>query len=297
MTESRDNFLTYINKSTIFVKKSYIFMEMKQYKMPTGILLVYSYQESLDIYSPVLREKIENFIDLTKYRTEKNGVLDSAVSLKEEIFDIRLEFVKLFNLPNEYFKNLEDSISKKIWMTYSNPSRYKSLNEAIVICLKTYFKIVNPIISKVEKDFMIANKLFTSENVNYHTIDALVAMYPGDLFLKFKQWLDASLTFDFALVLSELILNKELKLKKQQIDVLIKLVKSSIEDFGFLSSLFGAWTPDEEDEQQIIRNMKIRLAANHTDVLSSKPYEKQSLKEAIFFNGGPFNRTVQGRCK
>lgn len=265
---------------------------MKQYKTPTGILLIHSYQENLDIYSPVLREKIENFIDLTKYRTEKNGVIDSAASLKEEIFDIRLEFIKLFNLPNEYFKTLDKSIAQNIWMTYPNRSNHKLLNEAVVLGLKTYFKIVSPIISKVEKDFGFTDKLFVPENVNYHTVDALAAIYPGDLFLKFKQWLDASLTFDFALVLSELIFNEELKLKKQQIDTLIKLLKSSIEDFGFLSSLFGAWAPDFEDEEQIIRNIKIRVAAYHANLLSSKPYSKQSLKEDIFFNGDPFNRSV-----
>ena len=265
---------------------------MKQFKAPTGILLIHSYQDNLDIHSPVLREKIENFVNLAKCRTEKNGVLDSVVSLKEEMFYIRLEFVKLFNLSNEYFKNLDNSITKKIWTTYSNPFRYKSLNEAIVVCLKTYFKVVTPIISRVGKDFANTGKLFIPENVNYHTLDALVAMYSGDMFLKFKQWLDASLIFDFALILSELILNEELKLKKQQIDILVKLLKSSIEDFGFLSSLFGAWTPDSEDEEQIIRNIKIRLAANQTVLLSSKPYGKQSLKEVIFFSGGSFNRSI-----
>ena len=265
---------------------------MRQFKAPTDILLIHTYQDILDIHSSVLREKIENFVNLAKCRTEKNGVLDSVVSLKEEMFYIRLEFVKLFNLSNEYFKNLDNSITKKIWTTYSNPFRYKSLNEAIVVCLKTYFKVVTPIISRVGKDFANTGKLFIPENVNYHTLDALVAMYSGDMFLKFKQWLDASLIFDFALILSELILNEELKLKKQQIDILVKLLKSSIEDFGFLSSLFGAWTPDSEDEEQIIRNIKIRLAANQTVLLSSKPYGKQSLKEVIFFSGGSFNRSI-----
>ncbi|MEM0995106.1 MAG: hypothetical protein AAGI49_18895, partial [Bacteroidota bacterium] len=70
-----------------------------------------------------------------------------------------------------------------------------------------------------------------------------------------------SLKLEIALIVSELISKGSIKASKNRIEnELIPFLKRTIERFGAYSSFVGFWYPSEEDERQIVRNIKIHTA-------------------------------------
>ncbi len=76
----------------------------------------------------------------------------------------------------------------------------------------------------------------------------------------FVSFFKSSLYVDVYSIITKLVLEKEITLDSEQVKTLNQSLFQSAEEFGYYSSVIGIWTPSEDDEFVLARNIKIRLA-------------------------------------
>src|SRR3989344_6209129 len=114
---------------------------MLQLQSPFGKFISLSHQDPNFHDDSSLSEKLENFIDLIKYRIQNKGIEQTSQSLQNELFEIRIELISLlFEKPailKKYEKIIIDEITKKYYITGLN----KKLGQTIADTLEVYFKV------------------------------------------------------------------------------------------------------------------------------------------------------------
>ncbi|MCD4744894.1 MAG: hypothetical protein K8R58_01185 [Bacteroidales bacterium] len=253
---------------------------MIQYQSPIGEVILYNYwnREKISETNFVFK-KIENLIDLIIYRTTTKGVNHTSSTLKDELFELRIEFLNLLNIKEEFFKKIDSFIIEEITSKYNQLENLGELGITYINCLETYFKVITPITNELIENFNEPNSLH--ELPSYQDFKSILSLIPGNEKNIFSDFVNSSLLFDYCLIVSELVFKEELKLSGSETKNLSMLLYSSIENFGIAAYNIGLWKPNFEDEEQIIRNIKIRLAVQETLKSDNMSYSLDYLKEHL----------------
>ncbi len=232
---------------------------MIQSQSPIGKFIFLAYEEPNFINNSSLREKVENLVDLIKIKTQTRGIEDASKSLQNELFEIRIECLNLLlekpDLLVLYEKRILEEITNKFYVT----GVHKKLGQTIADALEIYFKIFSHF-SEIISNKIPANSLKINEIPSLNGLKNLHLLQPSKDVENYITWLEASLNFDYALIVSDLIFKNRIHIKQHQVQQLELLIKKSIVDFGSYSIVTNLWHPDLEDESQLMRNIKIKAA-------------------------------------
>ncbi|MEM6265153.1 MAG: hypothetical protein AAGI38_21800, partial [Bacteroidota bacterium] len=89
---------------------------------------------------------------------------------------------------------------------------------------------------------------------------------PAPQFKYFKNWVDASLQFDLAIITSDLVLTGQSKLSPPRIEnELIPFLNNSLTRFGAYAILMDVWVPNLDDDSVLINQAKILAATVRLD--------------------------------
>lgn len=205
-----------------------------------------------------LASDIERLVDLTIFRTEKLGVVEASNSLTGDFINFRLEIVQKQALITEYFENAEKWISETILEQYEGKPRFVVLESTYVQSLDLYKSILNPLLSNL--DLSLFGELPKIDSIDHFT-DLIQSIPAGSVLLQqFNQLFKISATFDYALLTCALLFDEKLKVSAPERKILSDLLQETTEDYAVLLSLFGLWNPADEDERQLVRNVKIKLS-------------------------------------
>jgi len=248
-------------------------------KTPLGSLILYTYQDKSDLGGPVMSEKVENLIDLIKYRAESKGISEVLHSLKEELFEIRFEYLRLLSQQNEYLHKLDESLIGVFWEKLNSEKNDPLLNKSFLESLNLYSKICNSFGTRFG-DKLKSTDIETAIN-QIPSYRDFVFFFDSLSLKSIRYFLDRSLEFDLLLITAELNFSQELKLQKKQKAELSKSLLKTSEEFGYYAALTGFFTPDDQDEDPLTRNIKIRIAKYEVENHNSSPFSIQSLKEIL----------------
>ena len=91
-----------------------LFIQMLHTQLPIGKYILYTYQKHTSFGDTLFNEKLQNLIDLIKYRTKTKGIDYISQSLQNELFDIRMELLDFFLTQPEILKEFENRIIHEI---------------------------------------------------------------------------------------------------------------------------------------------------------------------------------------
>jgi hypothetical protein len=248
---------------------------------PAAKFILYSYQKGSSFVDALLWEKIENLIDLIKFRTKTKGTEYTSLSLHNELFDVRIELLSFLLTEPGVLKEIENLIAGEIAEKYYLEGTYKKLGHTVADSLEVYLKIFSHF-SETVSDYLTGNKLFSrSDMPSLNGLKLLLSLQAPKEFENYIQWIEASLNFDCALIIADLALKKELDLKVSEIVQLESFLKKSIVNFGAYSAVTNFWHPEIDDEAQLIRNIKIKTAVIEVENGTSHKYTGKKLLEFI----------------
>jgi|GEM_PF-4232951 len=238
-------------------------------KTPIGEIINYLYNNETVIEDKNLFNSIQNIIDLIVLRTSEKGVEQSFLSLKEEVFDIRIQIIRNPSLIEEISKNSSEVLKERIEDQFSQITKHTNLEFAFVNTLNLYEKISGTTLNKFEGDLLNASS--NLPNVDYAGFFKLLeSLIPSKEVDTIKKFTDASLALDFCFIVADLIFENKLQLKEKEIKKLSASLKNAIEAYGVISSVMGIWEPEEEDETPWIRNIKILISLNESHFISNQ---------------------------
>ncbi len=226
-------------------------------KIPVGEIINSLYKNETFYRDESLLGEVKKLVDLILIRTKKDGVDKTLQSIKNDLFKLRIKITNESHL----FENLNGKIQNRIGLQFNETTKYKDLETAFVNSIYIYDQIAESIISK------FLEKPSIPQQFEYEDYVGLLKSLPGQESQFILPYLNSSIALDYSLIISELIFDDELKLKKSEIDSLVLLLKNSIEEFAVFSSKFELWKPNDRDENQWIRNIKIRIGLFETTVV------------------------------
>lgn len=212
---------------------------------PIGKLILLSYQESKILNSPLLQEKLDNLIDLIKFRTVNKGLEQTSHSLQNELFNIRIELLGLLLSQPEILKSLEDRILEDIHEKYflKGPNKQLGLvvSDALHVYLEMFSKLTDLIIEQEPPDFP------KGDIPSFEAFKFALSLQPAPEFANYLKWLESSLNFDYLLIVADFFLYQEIHLDPKQVKELEGLVRETIIDFASYTTIVGYWDFQENN--------------------------------------------------
>lgn len=194
-----------------------------------------------------LDRKVDNLIDLIKLRIGSFSMDHLADSLREQVMDLRVFIVKNFEEIStlEYASGLNEYITDNIHSTYSE------LAETAAEVLLAQEKIFGAV------EYTMGGETF-GQIINYD-LDEIKNRFPtfNRPFAAIRKWVDKSLDIELALLISQMVLNNEIQLKKGKLKELTSFMINTISSCGGHAIYLGIWEPDVNDDSRITRNMEM----------------------------------------
>lgn len=265
-TKSRKKTLTlYMFKSNLYMFKS---------KTPIGAIINHIHKNPNSYAENILFQDIETVIDLIKIRIKKKGVSLALESLFNHLFELRLKIIQS-DLILSFKEEFSQSIDNRIRSQFNHSTIEKKLELTFVNGLSIYKTVTSSILNK--EPFNAIGNLTIKD---YREINNLFDNLPGEESKFINHYLRSSIAIDYTFIVSDLILSNQLRINNDQIDTLRKLLKDSIEDFALYSYILNLWNPDDIEETQWIRNIKIRIGFIES-LHSSNQYSTEELKKIL----------------
>lgn len=231
-----------------------------------------------------LEDKVKTLVDLLTIRLKNNTIEQTAISLFEQMFSLRIHIMDWLAESDE---TTTDHLNEIAAQTSSNLqlAPYSKLHKAISKSLMAYSDIVSPMFKNVPNSFReIASQKPVDINISYDMFKALAAQ-PSPKIRFMKNWADASLSFEIALLLADLVTSGMVKMPKKRIETeLIDFIYSSIERFGAAAIFLNFWEFKDEDYNVPIKNNMRILAGMHkadNGIYGKVVTTEQELRELI----------------
>lgn len=248
---------------------------------PIGKLISLSYQESEILNDPLLEEKLENLIDLIKFRTIKKGFEQTSHSLQNELFYVRIELLSLLLSQPEILKSLQDRILEEIAEKYFLKGPNKQLGLVVSDALEVYLEMFSKLADLISEQ---------EQPIDYPKVDIpsfeafkrTLSLQPNPEFANYLKWLESSLNFDYLLIVADFFLYKEIQLDAKQVKELEGLVMKSIVDFASYSAVTGYWDFQKNKSIPYFEEISKRISSI---IHSTSPISKQKEKSAHNFAG------------
>ncbi len=254
---------------------------MLQVQSPIGSLIFHTYHESNIVSSNSLSEKIENLVDIIQYRTIHKGIEYTSKSIYNEMFELRLHFINMLMAQPDILDGLSNKILDEISQKYFLRNDHDGLGLLMSDALEVYYKIFSVLVKNNHSE--LNNIPFPLEDMpTWSGFKILLKQYPSKMLPNnIIEFLESSLDFDYALLLSEFVFRDELKIDNEAINELKTFLKKSLTKFGAYCVISGYWQPEIADELQLIRNIKIQAAALRIEEGQGISYTPQSLQHLL----------------
>jgi predicted Zn-dependent protease with MMP-like domain len=235
---------------------------MNMTQAPIGKFVSILYNETKnDIISNSLKEKMENLVDLIKIRTTEKGFIYASTSLQNEVFELKIELLQLLANDNGLLEKYQEVILNEIANKYYiTDKKLQKLGIGVGDSLEVYFKIFSELKPIIEDNIDDIVNFNTSKLPSLEGLKALQGLQPSKELENYIVWSEASLNYDYCLIVADFVISGIIHLKVESIHELEQILRKSIIDFGAYSAFLNIWQPDFEDETTLIRNIKIKTA-------------------------------------
>ncbi|HKK79389.1 MAG: hypothetical protein GVY26_08925 [Bacteroidetes bacterium] len=247
---------------------------------PIGKFIALANLEQNLVVTTAIRQDVANLVDLIKVRIKDRSVQEVADTLREEVFELRIELIKWLansnsNI-NDYLETLNNHISVNLQM-----APYSNLAEAVSVVLMGYENIVRPAVQSLEPSTLRELNGVVNGPLEYDTFKVL-ALHPSPQVSYLKSWVDASLHLEIGVIVAHLVLTDQIGISKKRIkSELIDFLYRSITRFGAYSIFTRFWSPDAEDHSNLTNSMKIQAATLEMDNKSFHATSKEGLFKMI----------------
>lgn len=200
----------------------------------------------------VTNNRIDIFLQKIKVLLEKpdltlsNTLLDELLSIRHEILIKSKKEVE--NLPN--------LIADEIIDNYKN-SKNSKLSEVVYQTLSIYLQMLPPSGKGIESTDI-------KEIPTLHGLELLCSMYQNLDLHNLLNWYKFSLSYECYLIMSDMVLQSNVKIDKSTLDSLTSALKTSFINFASYSHIVGTWRINQDEENQLLRNIKIKTATLQT---------------------------------
>lgn len=209
-----------------------------------------------------LQINIESLIYLIKSSAEIYGVKEASEVLFDKIFELRIEILSNTILVDRFFQEVSDLLEKRIQRQFENKSLNRDLEQSFVNAINIYRQINLSSFENIKpQDFIVVSQDIDYSSIKFSALQSLLGEFSFSKEIPYLlSFLTSSFKLDYAFIASELIFDKDLQIKKSEIKILCQLLKYSIEEYAVSANFLKLWEPEEEDESQWMRNIKIRIA-------------------------------------
>lgn len=232
---------------------------MLQAQAPIDNYIISVYKEPGKLKADnALTEKVENLVDIIKSRIASKGISYTCISLREELWDLRWEVLSQQQSLDKIFTEIKNTAIAEISISAYTQD---SLEIIKAKCLSLYTKILSPIQQAVSTELPVfSTQDFIAGKNAYSSLKLVYSNAPAPPLETVIKWMESSLDFECSLVIASLVLSKDLIIESTAKNEIGKHLRDSIIHMAFYSAIMELWHPEEEDEEQYIRNVKILLA-------------------------------------
>jgi hypothetical protein len=254
---------------------------MLQLQSPIGSLIFHSYSNPASIGDDSLLEKIDNLSDIIQNRTLHKGIEYTSRSLHNELFEIRVHFLNLLVSKPELLEELSNRILDEISDKYFLRNDHYGLGLIMSDAWEIYYKIFSGISNN--RSFLEAIAEFPLRDIpKWSGLKILLKQYPAEMHPPhLVAFMESSLDFDYALLLSEFIFRDILQVGAEIVNDLKIFLKESLIHFAAYCVLTGYWQPETADEHPFVRNIKIKAAALRLDNGQGVLYSTENLHQLL----------------
>ncbi len=227
-----------------------------------------------------IEELLNGIINSIKNNNSSSGNPNEKV--QDDLFVLRMEVLRFLSKTPEAPLMIEKAIAEEILIKRYTSSNIMSLSGTVAECLDVYYKIFAEVSHVMEKGIKEATFTDTPE-LTFRALKSFFYNIPELSFI--SKFLEASINFDYSLIVADLIINGKIRRTESEIEDLKKLMKNSITEYGaIMASYFKFWVPNSEDEEQLIRNIKIEIAKMELEQGKGIRVSQNELKDFISTN-------------
>lgn len=221
------------------------------------VLSVYKHPEQFG-GDNALFEMVENTVDILKSRLNSKGIDYTCQSLREEIWDLRFAvFEQQQQSLNVFFDTLHEYATTEIVNRRYDEDVLATVNSD---ALELYSKIILNFKNQIPEGESPLVQDFSSQKHLYKGLKGIKPPVGTNEISIVLNWIENSLDFECCLIINALIFSNELTVENDRRNSIANKLKQAIINMAFGASVLGFWHPDNEDETQYVRNVKILLA-------------------------------------
>lgn len=210
-----------------------------------------------------VQSSFDSLIDLIQLRVNRDGVEGAMNSLLEKVFELRMMLIPELLDEKDHHDFLDFVLDRQLEIQDQPADQYDQFYADVLAVLHhiSYqnFLSVRPKLAQYPSPFEYRAKNHTAMPTLPALREALPYLGAPEAFYNL---LEASLKADFNGMLYELLQSDRLPFLQEHKKEIVQLAFKYTEEMGFYSALLDLWKPEEEDEQPLVRNVKIRLAVH-----------------------------------
>lgn len=197
----------------------------------------------------------------------KNGLVAAQQKTEDDLFSIRFDILEFFKTNPGILKSFEAGIVSEIGKKYFTPGVFKELGKVVSDTLGVYLSMFSNLDATTAGNIgdVAAIPLHVRTGLSINMLRHVNLLQPNPELATVIEWFSASLKYDFYLLAADFIINNEIIVDAADTQLLPSLLRRSIIDFGAYTVLSGLWQPAEDDENQYVRNIKIKAAAHRME--------------------------------
>ncbi len=217
---------------------------------------------------------VENLVDLITIKIKHDPIELVAQKLLPEIFDLRIKLLKWIGENEKILQNFITTINGEIAKNIQF-APYSDLSAAMAEYLTIVEKINTPIFHTISNK-KVKEEIISNINYDVFKIALSLASMPSTIIHYNQKIMETSLQWEFAWILSNLVLTNQINLEKNRIErELIPFLKKTITRYGAYAILLNIWQPSDFDSP-LVNRIEILAASIRMD---NKIYNRTSLEE------------------
>lgn len=207
-----------------------------------------------------------------------------SIKVQDSIFRLRILLLKYLMKHQEIINKLKTFIAEEILIKKYLMSENEELARTTSDCLSVYYEVfhgLTPVYMNIDKEI---EEIFP-ESEKPSIRNYLLMLHTTHESSQLISLLLSSVNFDYSLILADLVFQKKVTISNEKVKNLEKLMKESITDYGAsVATNLKIWEPDNDDERQLIRNIKIKIAKSDIENNKGKRVTLDELKSFITSN-------------
>ena len=209
----------------------------------------------------------QEIIDLIEFRLPQKGLDETIRGLFPDFLELRLK-VGQWIIAGNNLERRSTAVHKKVQELYQSEDEVgQIMAEALDITSAISKIILKQVRSKGAAD--------SGLDIPFHAVEALEQM-PNESIRYLAKMIKCSLFFDGLVFVHHLWQTKKLDINLEELS---QNIRSTASHSGAYCTIIGLWQPKDEDERQIIRNIKILAAHFRSKMAPGRLYKFEDLEK------------------